>query len=114
MHDTTGLTPTNKGASSRSSCSAAVVFHPFNPPSRPPSLPASLPAPPFAQDAVFWIAVIMLFVLVQNILLAIVAVAYDEANLLEGGADASFVFVAIIRLTWYPVYAYYRLWRRMR
>ncbi|KAG2500701.1 hypothetical protein HYH03_001466 [Edaphochlamys debaryana] len=66
------------------------------------------------QEAVFWISVIMLFILVQNILLAIVAVAYDEAKLAEGTADASFLFVLLLRATWYPVAWYYRLWRRMQ
>ncbi|GLC61207.1 hypothetical protein PLESTB_001731100 [Pleodorina starrii] len=65
------------------------------------------------QDAVFWVSVILLFILVQNILLAIVAVAYDEAKLAEAPADASFLFCLLAWLSWWPVAAYYRLYRRL-
>ncbi|GFR40417.1 hypothetical protein Agub_g991 [Astrephomene gubernaculifera] len=65
------------------------------------------------QDAVFWISIIMLYIFVQNILLAIVAIAYDEAKAREAPAEATFPFTVFVRLLWYPVMAYYRLYRRM-
>lgn len=59
------------------------------------------------QDAVFWISIIFLYILVQNILLAIVSAAYNDAIKKESPADASFIFVLLIRLTWYPIRMFY-------
>ncbi|KXZ50542.1 hypothetical protein GPECTOR_16g717 [Gonium pectorale] len=49
---------------------------------------------------VFWFTVIMLVVISQNVMLALVAAAYDEAREAEGNEDRSFLGLSWYRICW--------------
>jgi hypothetical protein len=62
-----------------------------------------------AVTFLFWIAVLLLVVYTQNIILAIVAEAYEEAKASLGMADMSFIMLIFLRVVFTFVYVYYQL-----
>eukprot|EP00879_Flechtneria_rotunda_P000618 GHRR01000731.1.p1 GENE.GHRR01000731.1~~GHRR01000731.1.p1 ORF type:complete len:1462 (+),score=478.47 GHRR01000731.1:180-4565(+) len=57
----------------------------------------------------FWVAVLLLVVYTQNIILAIVAEAYEEAKAKLGTAETSFLMLTLMRLLFLFLYILYRI-----
>eukprot|EP00775_Hariotina_reticulata_P010000 gene10000-10154_t len=62
-----------------------------------------------AVTFLFWVAVLLLVVYTQNIVLAIVAEAYEEAKAKLGTAETSFFMLVLMRLLFFFLYVVYRI-----
>jgi hypothetical protein len=62
-----------------------------------------------AVTLLFWVAVLLLVVYTQNIVLAIVAEAYEEAKAKLGTAETSFFMLVLMRLLFFFLYVAYRI-----
>ena len=62
-----------------------------------------------AVTFLFWVAVLLLVVYTQNIILAIVAEAYEEAKATLGTAEMSFIMLIFLRIVFTVVFVYYQL-----
>ncbi|KAF6255033.1 hypothetical protein COO60DRAFT_259439 [Scenedesmus sp. NREL 46B-D3] len=61
-----------------------------------------------AVTLLFWVAVLLLVVYIQNIILAIVAEAYEEAKSTLGTAETSFLMLVIMRIIFTCLFVIYR------